>query len=572
MVEAQQRPCLVSRIVIILLCLACSFSIQAASKELPDATGNYQALIVVLDEFLDFRDPGNQKPDQIIRDRAGQPIDPVSNYSKRAMDAQRQQLSTFQDRVRNMNVSGWSREQRVDYLAVRSRLNQAEFMLHISRPWARDPGFYVDRMLRITFTDLPVEGEDRETFLAKLRAIPVLVTEAQKHLDDVAADFADLAIHNLGHSDGVGHGYPYRAVPPAGVLGWYDDLIKRAEAQPELAADIQAARNAVQAFETWLKSERKNWTAPAGVGEVAFDWYLKHVKLMPWTSSELVILGQRELDRLWADYALERHRNQALPALEPAVSAEDYQQRINATDRRTRQFLKEQAIITIPDDIGVLDTNAPWIVRPDGRNFWEEIQFRDPSPDHLHAVIPGHRFDGIMASRDDHPIRSKIYSAGRVEGWATYLEEAMMQAGLFSDLPRVRELIQIFGIFRAARVPADVWLQTGKMNVKDVVEYWLARVPYLDHNVARVDAEIYLRRPPGYGIGYTIGALQMQRLLADRKRQLGDEFDLQAFHDRLMTIGRLPLSLIRWEMTGLDDEVRHFWQQDPIPGKAGPLP
>jgi uncharacterized protein (DUF885 family) len=98
-----------------------------------------------------------------------------------------------------------------------------------------------------------------------------------------------------------------------------------------------------------------------------------------------------------------------------------------------------------------------------------------------------------------------------------------------------------------------------------VVDYWMHRVPFLDRNVARVDAEIYLRRPPGYGISYTIGALQMRRLLADRKQQLGDSFELQAFHDRLMDAGWIPLSLIRWEMTGLDDEVRHFWQQEPMP-------
>jgi hypothetical protein len=280
----------------------------------------------------------------------------------------------------------------------------------------------------------------------------------------------------------------------------------------------------------------------------------------------MVLLGQRELDRLWSDYALERHRNRSLPELTPAVSAGDYQQRIEETDKRIRKFLEEQAIITVPDYIGELDTNAPWIVRPGGRNFWEEIQYRDPSPDHVHAVIPGHRFDGIVASRGTHPVRSKIYSDGRVEGWATYLEEAMMQAGMFEDLPRVRELIQIFGIFRAARVPADVWLQTRQMDVNEVVDYWLARVPYLDHNVARVDAEIYLRRPPGYGLGYTIGTLQMQRLLADLKRQQGDAFDLRKFHDDLMDTGRLPLSLIRWEMTGLDDEVRSFWRQSPIPG------
>ena len=162
-------------------------------------------------------------------------------------------------------------------------------------------------------------------------------------------------------------------------------------------------------------------------------------------------------------------------------------------------------------------------------------------------------------------MRSKIYSAARVEGWATYLEEAMLQAGLFEDQPRVRELIQIFGIFRAARVPADVWLQTRRMNVARVVEYWLELVPYLDVNVARVDAEIYLRRPPGYGIGYTIGALQMQRLLADRKRQLGDRFELRAFHDQFLAAGRLPLSLVRWDMTGLDDEVRRLWPRAPMP-------
>jgi hypothetical protein len=533
----------------------------------PAGDGSYPDLVQLLDEFLAFRDPAGDRARQIIRDRAGQAIDPVADYGPESIALQREQMSRFQARIDAMNVAAWDRSRQVDYLAVRSRLDQHDFILRRSRPWARDPGFYVDRMLRITFTELPVEGEGKAGFLARLRAVPVLVAEAQKNLDDVAADYADLAIHNLSNADGVGHGYPYRAVPPAGVLGWYDDLAARAAEQPELLGDIRAARDAVAAFQGWLMARRPEWTARAGVGEAAFDWYLKHVKLMPWTSAELVQLGRRELDRLWADYALERHRNRALPELAPATSAAEYQQRIDATDRRIRAFLRDQSIITVPEYIGVLDTNAPWIVRPGGRNFWEEVQFRDPSPDHLHAVIPGHRFDGIVASRQDHPIRSKIYSAARVEGWATYLEEAMLQAGLFENQPRVRELIQIFGIFRAARVPADVWLQVGRMNVAEVVDYWLERVPYLDRNVARVDAEIYLRRPPGYGIGYTIGALQMQRVLADRKRQLGDDFELLAFHDRFMSMGRLPLSLIRWEMTGLDDEVREFWQREPLPGE-----
>ena len=123
----------------------------------------------------------------------------------------------------------------------------------------------------------------------------------------------------------------------------------------------------------------------------------------------------------------------------------------------------------------------------------------------------------VVERRNEHPIRGRMTSGARTEGWGVYLEEAGMNLGLLDDQPRVRELIYIFGIFRAARVPADVWLQLNQMSPSTRSStYWLERVPYLDEDVARVDAEIYLRRPPGYGLGYTVGMLQMQKLLADR--------------------------------------------------------
>jgi len=550
----------------LLLYLLLAGTALAGNEAIPKGKGSYADLQQLFDEFLEFRAADRGLMQIISWDVQGRAIAPVSDYSPASIEAQKNRMQQFQARIADMNVAAWERSQQVDYLAVRSRLDQFDFILHLGRPWNRDPGLYVDQMLRVTFFELPLEGDRLEEFQGRIRAIPVWVQQAQLHLSDVAADYADLAIYALSHPDGVGHGHPFRSSPPAGVLGWYADLEQRAsQQQPELLADIQAAHAAVRQFDAWLKEKRPSWTAQAGSGEAAFDWYLKSVKLMPWTSAELVVLGERELDRLWANYALERNRNRDLPELQPASSAEDYAARIADTDRRIRQFLEDEDFITIPADVGELDTNVPWMVRPGGRNFWEEVQFRNPSPDHLHAVIPGHRFDAVMAERNTHPIRSRISSGARGEGWATYLEEAALNSGLFDDQPRVRELIQIFGIFRAARVPADVWLQTRQMNVQQVLDYWLERVPYLDINVARVDAEIYLRRPPGYGIGYTVGALQMQRLLADRKRQLGDDFNLRQFHDDFIAAGRLPLSLIRWEMTGLDDEVSEFWQRQPMP-------
>lgn len=108
-------------------------------------------------------------------------------------------------------------------------------------------------------------------------------------------------------------------------------------------------------------------------------------------------------------------------------------------------------------------------------------------------------------------------------------------------------------------------MQRNEMTVDEAVAYMRERTPFLDEDVARVDAEIYLRRPPGYGVGYTIGALQMQGLLADRRRQIGEDFAMKAFHDEFLSLGRLPMSLLRWELTGLDDEVAALWETEPIP-------
>lgn len=530
---------------------------------MPSGSGSYDDLVALYQEFLEFSDPERASGDRPLRDIAGRPAEVYPDYGVAAVEQRRATMEALQDRLEDMAVVDWALDRQVDYLAVRSRFDQYDFTLNVSRPWSRDPGFYVDQMLRITFADLPLSEAETADLVTRLQAISLLVEQAEANLTEVAADYADLAIFNLTNADGVGHGYPYRATPPPGVIGWYEDFLGRArEQQPDLADDIAAAMESVTGFHSWLTENRESMTGQGGVGRDYFNWYLKHVKLMPYDTDQIVTLGLRELDRLWSVYALEQHRNRNLPVIDLPTSAEQYAERISETDRRIRSFLVEHEIITIPDYIGELDTNVPWIVRPNGPNYWEQVQYRNPTPDHLHAVIPGHRFDAVVESHNTHPIRSKITSGARTEGWAVYLEEGIMNAGVIDDLPRVRELIYIFGIFRAARVPADVWLQLNEMSVSEVVTWWMERTPWLDEDVARVDAEIYLRRPPGYGLGYTVGMLQVQRLLSDRRQQLGDDFVLKDFHDQFMDAGRLPVSLIRWEMTGLDDEVREFWKRE----------
>jgi hypothetical protein len=522
----------------------------------PTGAGTYDQFVALVQEFVTWRDPAPG-------------ADGLVDYSAAAVAGRAEQLRKLQARLQDMNVAAWNRSQQAEWLAIRAQMDQHDFVVNVARPWARDPGYYVDQMLQVTFTELPVPKDRLADVRARLKRVPALAAAARQNLDAsiVPADFAKLALFNLTNSDGVGHGHPYRETPPAGVIGWYDDFLARAKKQqPALVKDIERARAAAVDLHGWLGEQAPKMTQPAGFGEKLFDWYLLNVKYMPYTSREIQVMAQRELERVWAFYALERHRNRALPELTLPKSREEYEARIASVADDARKFIIDEQFMTIPEyiptDFRKMGFNVPWIVRPRGPNYWEQVQYRDPSPDYWHAVMPGHRFDALMLNRITHPVRKHIRDGGRSEGWALYLEEAPLQLGFYDEKrQRTRELIYDFAIFRAVRTIGDVHMQHNEMSTKEVAEYWKKWTPYLDDDVARVDAEIYLRRPPGYGLGYTVGSFQVYKLLGERRHQLGDKFVLKDFHDQFMAAGGLPVALIRYEMTGYDDEVRRFWDR-----------
>jgi hypothetical protein len=537
--------------------LAASLALAACSNDPPGATGaatGYDDLVQLFDEFVSWR---RQTPTP----------DALDAYADDALERRRVQLADFQRRLAAVEPASWPREQQVDYLAARAQLDEQEFILHVTRPWARDPVFYVQPLLRQAFTALPLEREAREQFRGRLAAVPGVLAQARANLTAITRDHGELAIFYLTTSDGVGHEHPYRETPPAGLLGWYSDLLARAEAQqPELVDEVRAASAAAEEFHQWLVAGRGDFAPDNGVGEELFDWFIENALLVPASSEEILVMAQRELERIDAFLALERRRNHGLPEAALAVSRDEYHQRIAETDAWIRNWLASEEFISIPDFIPAdwqeMGFNVPWVERGSPPNFWEQVQYRDPAPDHLHAVIPGHRYDLWFERQSDHPIRRHIRDGVRYQGWAVYLEETAVQLGLFDSRPRTREAIYVFLNWRATRTIGDVHNQRNQWSAAEAIAYWMESTPWMDENVARNYA--YLRPAPGHGLHYTYGHMQMRQLLADRKRQLGEAFVLRDFHDQFMAAERIPIALIRYEMTGLDDEVRRFWKRTPL--------
>ena len=78
-----------------------------------------------------------------------------------------------------------------------------------------------------------------------------------------------------------------------------------------------------------------------------------------------------------------------------------------------------------------------------------------------------------------------------------------------------------------------------------------------DSNTVWGEQHLYLAQP-GYGTSYLIGKIQLEQLIAERARELGDAFTLRGFMDELTAAGVIPVSLLRWELTGDDSEIRQL--------------
>ena len=168
----------------------------------------------------------------------------------------------------------------------------------------------------------------------------------------------------------------------------------------------------------------------------------------------------------------------------------------------------------------------------------------------------------MQAARDTSPIRGQqrlfFVNGLRNEGWAFYLEEFLIQSGMLEDRPKAREIDYILGAKRAARILPELKMQANEWTWQQANASLVSRTPKWmkpGDAVAQFDIELYLRQP-GYGIGYYMGKVELEKLLADVAMQQGERFDMKAFHDRFRAAGSIPISLIRWEMTGKDDEVR----------------
>lgn len=160
-----------------------------------------------------------------------------------------------------------------------------------------------------------------------------------------------------------------------------------------------------------------------------------------------------------------------------------------------------------------------------------------------HEAVPGHHFQISIGNELDLPLftnQGSFYTA-YVEGWALYAEFLAGELGWYFDVYCELGRLQA-ELMRAVRLVLDTGIHERRWTNDQATSYY-QRMVGAGPNQAWGQVELYTFFP-GYFSSYKIG---MHKILEVRQRamdELGDRFDIKAFHRAVLTHNRLPLPLL----------------------------
>ncbi len=499
----------------------------------------------------------------------------LTAYSPIALETRRRHVAQLLAQVRAMRTEQWQKDDRIDWLLFRAQLEGVDFGDRVLQFEQTNPQTYVDECSNGIFSLLKKDYDaPRKRALAataRLKQMPALLAQGERNLTRPVKLYAELAIDSARSIDSL----------------FTDSLMTLAtDLSPAERADLITSRDvaiaSLHAYAEHLAQRLPQMVAFAPMGTANYNYYLKHVLLLPLDAQQVEMLGQAELARYRALESLLPDPSLADP--NPARAANipaDQQAFLSAYESREQEmiaFLRTNNLVTMPAYLGPFQIrqlpdafkptspggfmNPPGVYdkdpggfffiptyNPQSKNFYIRAAIEDPRPILGHEGIPGHFLQISIANHVKNEIRRQHGDGVFVEGWALYGEEMLMRTGLYPANSAAQGQILRLSRYRSARIGVDVNLHTGKWTFDQAVNYFM-EAGGLDREAATGEAA-GAASSPTQKITYIVGKWQIMRLLGKYRDKQGAQFRLGQFHDDLIKQGSLPLSVVEWML--LDD-------------------
>jgi hypothetical protein len=505
---------------------------------------SYDALVSLFTEWRAFERPPT---------RDGAPDYTAATFARRHAE-----LPKWQARLAAIKPDAWPLAQQVDHQLLRAEMNGFDFYVRVLQPWVRDPAYYVS--IWTAQSDTPAhEGPTNHAAIELWQYRFPLDAKSERALSAELRTIAPLLAQARGNLTGNARDLWIGGIKP--VKQQIADLDELEQRLPQAGKDFRRAldegRAATRDFVAWLEEQAPKKDGPSGIGKDNYTWLLQNVYLVPMTWDDEVMLLKRELARAHSSLKLEELRNAALPPLQPASTPEEYRQRANDAVTKLMRFVERKKLLPVkPNMDPALRAQMGEFVPESDRNFFYIASHLEPLALFTHFY---HWWDLAQMRDEPHasPIRrgALLYNIwmSRAEGMATGFEEMTMHAGLYDDNPRAREIQWIMLAQRAARGLGSLHAQANEFTMKQAADFhvaWTPRgwmSPTLD--LLGFEQHLYLRQP-GYGTSYVTGKYLIEQLWLERSKQLGKDFSSSALFAEFNEVGLIPVSLIRWQLTG----------------------
>lgn len=498
-----------------------------------------------------------------------------ADYSPGAVKEKSEQLKKYLTKLHPLTTAELPVDMGIDLQLLKSNCEIGLLKLAKLEYHKTNPNLYIDDAVNGLYFILKNEGlpwhSRLKDVLGRMAALPAFLEQAEHNLTSPPPIWLDYARRNVDNAMAF-----YRTVA--------EQLAKQ---MPERAGDINSGRDKALAafdhFKDFLNALTPGSPTGFAIGKEYFDYILQHEYFYGFDADSLLKIGEAVLAGTREAYQAKEKEYEAAgyfqrkPVFIPsAVIKKDVLDYYAWETNMVKQYLADSAVVTVPENIaecrvietpefmrgvtgslayqpaGPFDSSAIGYfyvgVVPDSltaeqkERYFRSMHDRGFRGGVVHEVYPGHHLQMQMAARNPSDIRRWQMNNLMVEGWALYCEEMMYDRGLYEDNPG-RYLRVLGGVqFRAARVVADVKLQTGQFNYDEAVA-WMAETLDSDTNFIKTEVLRYTM-DPGQAMSYLMGKLAIMDLRDKAARREGAGFNLRAFHDRLLAEGSIPIGLI----------------------------